>query len=267
MTNYPKIILKQGKEAAVRRFHPWLFSGAIHTVKGEVLDGDIVELYSASGEYLATGHYQKGSIAVKLFSFKQAEINRDFWNEKIIKAFALRSKLGYTASNFTSAYRLIYGEGDGLPGLIIDYYNGVCVVASSSMGMDKIKPDLVSILKEIYGDSLVSVYDKSIDPGRHASRVTRNDFLHGNTGRIEIMETGHRFMVDVEKGQKTGFFLDQHSNRMFAQFYGKDKKVLNAFCYSGAFSVYAMKGGATMVHSIDSSRQAIEWTEENIALN
>jgi 23S rRNA (cytosine1962-C5)-methyltransferase len=267
MTNYTKIILKHGKEAAVRRFHPWLFSGAIHRINGQVSDGDIVELFSGTDEYLATGHYQEGSIAVKIFSFVQSEINIDFWREKLFKAFELRSKLGLTGGTFTNAYRLVYGEGDGLPGLIIDYYNGVCVLASSSSGIDRIKPELAGILKEIYGEKLTAVYDKSIDSARHASRVTRNEFLYGNAGRIEIIETGHRFMVDIEKGQKTGFFLDQRSNRMFAQFYGKDKKVMNAFCYSGAFSVYALKGGAGMVHSIDSSRQAIEWTAENIALN
>jgi 23S rRNA (cytosine1962-C5)-methyltransferase len=141
------------------------------------------------------------------------------------------------------------------------------VTASSSAGMDKIKPEIVDILKEIFGDRLKAIYDKSVEPTRHESRVTRNEFLFGNTNPVIINETGHKFVVDIEKGQKTGFFLDQRSNRMFAQFYGKEKKVLNAFCYSGAFSVYALKGGATMVHSIDSSKQAMEWTNENIDLN
>ena len=267
MTSYPKIILKEGKESAIRRFHPWLFSGAINRIKGSVSDGDIVELYSSSEEYLATGHYQQGSITVKIFSFQQAEINYDFWKNKLDKAFALRSVPGLTQSALTNAYRLVFGEGDGLPGLIIDYYNGVCVIASSSAGMDKLKPELVEILKEIYGDRLTAIYDKSIEPTRNASRVTRNDYLFASGNPVMIRETGHSFVVDFEKGQKTGFFLDQRSNRMFAQFYGKEKKVLNAFCYSGAFSVYALKGGAKMVHSLDSSKQAMEWTDENIDLN
>jgi 23S rRNA (cytosine1962-C5)-methyltransferase len=267
MTKYPRIFLKPGKESAVRRFHPWLFSGAINRIDGSVSEGDIAELYSSSNEYLATGHYQEGSIAVKLFSFKQDEINYDFWKQKLTRAFELRTKLGLTESAFTTAYRLAYSEGDGMPGLIIDYYNGVCVIASSSSGMDKIKPELVEILKEIYGSGLKAVYDKSTESSRLASRVTRNEFLYGNMNPVLIHETGHKFIVDVEKGQKTGFFLDQRANGMFAQFYGKDKKVLNAFCYSGAFSVYALKGGAISVHSIDSSKQAMEWTNENIDLN
>jgi len=267
MASYPKVILKQGKESAIRRFHPWLFSGAIKRTEGSVSEGDIVELFSSSNEYLATGHYQEGSIAVKLFSFQQEEINYDFWRNKLKNAYELRTKLSLTESTFTNAYRLVFSEGDELPGLIIDYYNGVCVIASSSAGIDRIKPQLVDTLKEIYGEKLKAVYDKSIELTRHASRVTRNDFLYGNNNPVTITETGHKFLVDIERGQKTGFFLDQRSNRMFAQFYGKEKKVLNAFCYSGAFSVYALKGGAVIVHSVDSSRQAIEWTEENITLN
>jgi 23S rRNA (cytosine1962-C5)-methyltransferase len=267
MTRYPKIILKQGKESAIRRFHPWLFSGAIKSTEGSVSEGDIVELFSCSNEYLATGHFQEGSIAVKLFSFQQKDINFDFWKNKLENAYELRIKLGLTDSSFTNAYRLVFSEGDGLPGLIIDYYNGVCVIASNSAGMDNIKPQLVELLKEIYGERLKAVYDKSIEPTRHASHISRHEFLYGNSTPITITETGHKFLVDIEKGQKTGFFLDQRPNRMFAQFYGKEKKVLNAFCYSGAFSVYALKGGASIVHSVDSSGQAIEWTEENITLN
>ncbi len=267
MTRYPKIILRQGKESAIRRFHPWLFSGAIKRTEGSVSEGDIVELFSSSNEYLATGHFQGGSIAVKLFSFQQSEINSYFWRNKLENAYELRTQLGLSDSSYTNAYRLVYSEGDGLPGLIIDYYNGVCVMASSSAGMDNIKPQLVELLKEIYGERLKAVYDKSIEPTRHASCVTRHEFLYANTNPVIITETGHKFMVDIEKGQKTGFFLDQRGNRMFAQFYARDRKVLNAFCYSGAFSVYALKGGAAIVHSVDSSRQAIEWTEENIGLN
>ena len=267
MTRYPKIILKQGKESAIRRFHPWLFSGAIKRIEGSVSEGDIVELYSCSNEYLATGHYQEGSIAVKIFSFQQAEVSYNFWKSKIMAAFEVRKFLGLTGNNLTNAYRLVNSEGDSLSGLIIDYYNGDVVIQSNSMGMHNIVGDIVEILKELFEVQLKSVYDKSERMATTVGGGVLNKYLYGEPHQTHILEMGHHFLVDREKGQKTGFFLDQRGNRMFAQFYGKDKKVLNAFCYSGAFSVYALKGGAAIVHSVDSSRQAIEWTEENIGLN
>jgi 23S rRNA (cytosine1962-C5)-methyltransferase len=279
MKRYPKVVLKKGKEAALKRFHPWLFSGAIERTIGTCLPGDVVEVYSISHDYLATGHFQDGSIAVKLFAFEQQEIDYSYWQEKIARAFRLRSSLGLTSTSSTNAYRLVFTEGDELPGLIIDWYNGVAVIQTHSLGMHVIKPDLVNILKEIYGDELKAVYDKSAETtllsvspsgeegdGGRRSRI-EDGYLFGVPQKGLITETGHAFSVDWERGQKTGFFLDQRSNRMFAQFYAKDKSVLNAFCYSGAFSVYALKGGATRVHSVDSSKQAIEWTKENLALN
>ena len=309
MNQYPKIILKPEKEAAIKRFHPWLFSGAINRTEGNPVEGDIVEIFSSQKDYLATGHYLNGSIAVKIFSFIRSEITPEFWKSKIRKAFELRKKLGLVDSSTTNAYRLVFSEGDGLPGLFIDYYNGSAVIQTHTQGMHRIKPILVEALKDIYDEKLISVYDKSIEtmgnsqshtvtesqshivtesqshrvtelqaennssalilnePISHSINHTFSQFLFGSSGSVEIMEIGHRFIVDFVRGQKTGFFLDQRSNRMFAQFYAKDKKVLNAFCYSGAFSVYALKGGASMVHSIDSSKQAIQWANENIALN
>jgi 23S rRNA (cytosine1962-C5)-methyltransferase len=276
---YPRVVLKKDKEAALKRFHPWLFSGAIERTIGTCVPGDIVEIFSISHEYLATGHFQDGSIAVKLFAFQQQEIGYSFWKDKIEKAYRLRTTLGLTTSSSTNAYRLVFTEGDELPGLIIDWYNGVAVIQTHSLGMHLIKPDLVNILKEIYGEGLKAVYDKSAETTLALVPSSNQDGDRGQGNRVEdgylfglpqkglITETGHIFSVDWEKGQKTGFFLDQRSNRMFAQFYARDKKVLNAFCYSGAFSVYALKGGATHVHSIDSSKQAIEWTKENLALN
>jgi len=279
MVRYPKVILKKGKEASLKRFHPWLFSGAIERTIGSCAPGDIVEVYSISHEYLATGHYQEGSIAVKLFTFQQQEIGYPFWKEKIEKAYRLRTALGLTSSVSTTAYRLVFTEGDDLPGLIIDWYNGVAVIQTHTLGMHRIKPDLVNILKEVYGESLKAVYDKSSETtlltgsrsddtgeGPRGNRV-RDGYLLGDPQKGLITETGHTFAVDWERGQKTGFFLDQRGNRMFAQFYAKDRNVLNAFCYSGAFSVYALRGGAASVHSVDSSKQAIEWTKENLALN
>jgi 23S rRNA (cytosine1962-C5)-methyltransferase len=279
MKRYPRVVLKKDKEAALKRFHPWLFSGAIERTIGTCVPGDIVEVYSISHDYLATGHFQDGSIAVKLFTFQQQEIDYSFWKDKIERAYRLRTVLGLTSSSSTTAYRLVFTEGDELPGLIIDWYNGVAVIQTHSLGMHLINPDLVNILKEIYGEGLKAVYDKSAETTLLSIPPSKVEGDTGRSNRVEdgylfglpqtglITETGHTFSVDWERGQKTGFFLDQRSNRMFAQFYAKDKKVLNAFCYSGAFSVYALKGGATLVHSVDSSKQAIEWTKENLALN
>ncbi len=265
--NYPKLILKPGKEAAVRRFHPWLFSGAVASKEGAPEDGDVIEIWSADRQYLATGHFGKESICAKIFSFKQEEINYDFWKSKILKAYDFRQRLALTDNKLTNAYRLVFSEGDELPGLIIDYYNGVAVIQAQSAGMFSIRDQVSDALKEIYGSRLKAVYYKSPGSGSDTAGKSPDLFLYGTSENIEILETGHRFLVDFIHGQKTGFFLDQRANRMFAQFYAKDKKVLNAFSYSGAFSVYALKGGATMVHSADTSAQALELANENIKLN
>jgi len=267
MNKIPKIILKQGKEAAIKRFHPWVFSGAIADMRGDVREGEVVEVFSSKNEFLAAGHYTKSSIAIKLFTFHPVEINTAFWTDKIRQAYQLRGNLGLTSGSATNAYRLVFSEGDGLPGLIIDWYHGVAVIQTHSLGMHHLKPEFVKALHEIYGDRLKAIYDKSSETIPHPTSDIRDQYLYGTSHKGEILETGHRFLVDWEKGQKTGFFLDQKGSRMFAQFYAKNRKVLNAFCYSGAFSVYALKGNAGMVHSVDSSRQAIEWTQENIGLN
>jgi 23S rRNA (cytosine1962-C5)-methyltransferase len=284
MAAYHKIFLKQGKEAAVKRFHPWIFSGAIGKIPRIPAEGDIVDVFSSNGEYLATGHYLNGSIAVKIFSFRQRTADDTFWEDKITEAYNLRAAAGLTDNPLTTAYRLVFSEGDELPGLIIDWYNGTAVIQTHSMGMHRIKPVLVKILREIYGEKLEAIYDKSSETmkltaaqGRTgntsgqgspaAEPEIRDQYLFGNSGKGTILETGHSFRVDWEGGQKTGFFLDQRSNRMFAQFYAKGRKVLNAFCFTGAFSVYAMKGGAATVHSVDSSKTALQLLEENLALN
>ncbi|MCK9423585.1 MAG: class I SAM-dependent rRNA methyltransferase [Bacteroidales bacterium] len=277
------IFLKPGKEAAIKRFHPWIFSGAILRIEGNPNEGDIVTVFSSRKEFLAHGHFFTGSIAVKLFSFQEAVFNEEFWKIKLREAFSLRKKLGLTDTPLTNAYRLVFSEGDGLPGLIIDYYNGVAVIQTHSYGMHRLTPVFVEALREIYSDRLKAVYDKSsetLKPQHPRSVINhtvsniqdpassiQDKYLFGSPQTGEILETGHRFRVNWERGQKTGFFLDQRSNRMFAQFYAKGKKVLNLFCYSGAYSVYSLKGGAILVNSIDSSKQAIEWTEENIRIN
>lgn len=284
MANPIKIFLKPGKEAAVARFHPWIFSGAIEKTEGAPREGDIVEVRGARKEFLALGHYLPGSIAVKIFSFEPVDVNDDFWKAKLKKAYQFRAGLGLAAGSIANAYRLVFSEGDLLPGLIIDYYNGVAVIQSHSVGMHRLLPVFTEGLLDVYGEKLTAVYDKSSEtmeksklissPARpfttssvHQAPRSSDQFLSGSSGPVEILETGHRFMVDFIRGQKTGFFLDQRGNRMFAQFYAMGKTVLNAFCYSGSFSVYALKGGAVSVHSIDSSKQAIEWTDQNIKLN
>jgi 23S rRNA (cytosine1962-C5)-methyltransferase len=267
MSAFPKIFLKPGKEAAVRRNHPWVFSGAIDRTTGSPAEGDIVEVVSSRNEFLALGHFASGSIAIKIFEFAKSSIDETYWKTRLEQAFALRKKLMLTDNHLTNAYRLVFSEGDGLPGLMIDYYNGVAVIQTHTMGMHKLKTILSTALKDIYGKNLKAVYDKSSETMKSLPGDFTDGYLFGSSQSGEILEIGHKFRVDWEKGQKTGFFLDQRTNRMFAQYYGKDRKVLNAFCYSGAFSVYALKGGATMVHSVDSSKQAIEWTEESLALN
>jgi 23S rRNA (cytosine1962-C5)-methyltransferase len=279
--NYPKVILKPGKEAAVKRFHPWIFSGAILKKEGDPHEGDIVEIFSSKKEYLATGHFLRGNITVKIFSFRKTLIDGAFWTARLREAYETRGKLGLTDSPSNTAYRLVFSEGDLLPGLIIDFYNGTAVIQSQSPGMDRHKTEFTMALQEIYGNNLKAVFDKkteSYDNRSNAEKPRSSSFhppssiLHSPpsgdiSNPVTITETGYKFLVDIEKGQKTGFFLDQRSNRMFAQYYARGRTVLNAFCYSGAFSVYALKGGAKMVHSVDSSRQAIEWTKENLALN
>lgn len=275
MSDFPKIILKPGKEAVVKRNHPWIFSGAIDRTTGSPAEGDVVSVVSSRDEFLALGHFVPGSIRVKIFDFSKSEITGDYWAGRIREAYNLREKLMLTDNLSTNAYRLVFTEGDGLPGLVIDYYNGVAVIQTHTLGMYLLLPKFAEALGQIYGDGLKAVYNKSAetmkphggDAGREVSLPYPDQYLIGTSQTGEIMEIGHPFKVDWERGQKTGFFLDQRTNRMFAQFYGKGRKVLNAFCYSGAFSVYALKGGATMVHSVDSSRQAIEWTDENIRLN
>jgi len=277
MTRYPKIFLKPGKDAAVRRFHPWIFSGAIGRVEGSPADGDTVAIFSANGEPLATGHFSPGSIAVKIVDFKTADAGPEFWKAKLKSACKARERIGYLGGVAPHACRLVNSEGDMMPGIIIDWYNGVVVIQAHSRGMYNLLPVFTEALQEEFGDRLTAVYYKNPDsrPPVHSSAcppvhpLTRSPdkFLFGSSDPVEITETGHKFIVDFIHGQKTGFFLDQRGNRMFAQFYARGKKVLNAFCYSGAFSVYALKGGAGHVHSVDSSKQAIEWTDRHIALN
>ena len=235
----------------------------------ELKDGEVVEVVSNSNKYLATGHYQKGSIAVRILTFDRTEINAEFWRGKIQSAFDFRKMLGLTDNPSLNVFRLVNAEGDGMPGLIIDYYAGTAVMQTHSIGFHLIRKELVEILKEVLGGALIAVYDKSSEtiPERENLQVV-NEYLYKSAepGKL-VCENDCKFLVDWETGQKTGFFIDQRENRKLLSRYSKDKVVLNAFCYTGGFSVYALKAGAKEVHSLDSSKKAIELTEQNIALN
>jgi 23S rRNA (cytosine1962-C5)-methyltransferase len=268
MSGIPKIVLNSGKEQSPKRFHPWIFSGAIKKMEEKVEDGTVVEVFSSRGEYLGTGHYQQGSISVRIFSFKQEKIDENFWAGKIKAAYEYRKAVGLTDNSNTNAYRLVFAEGDGLPGLIIDYYNGTAVFQAHNIGMYHEKEHIVEALKKNYGEKLKAVYDKSSESigGKHSASV-KNGYLFGTDNEKEVLENGNKFKIDFEQGQKTGFFLDQRENRKLVGQYAAGKKMLDCFCYAGGFSVYALKAGAQEVTSVDSSKGAIQLTDNNIALN
>jgi 23S rRNA (cytosine1962-C5)-methyltransferase len=264
----PKVILSSGKDQSPRRFHPWIFSGAIKKIKGEVAEGMIVEVVSNHDEPLGIGHYSEGSIAVRIFSFEPININQDFWDKRIRKAYEFRKEAGLINNPETNTYRLIHAEGDGLPGLIIDVYDDTAVIQTHSTGMHLMKTELVNALKNVFGSQLKAIYDKSADTMPDIKGVEiSNQLLWGNPASEFVLEHGLKFKIDWEQGQKTGFFIDQRENRKLLQKYCTGKKVLNTFCYSGGFSVYALAADAQLVHSVDSSKKAILLTDENIALN
>lgn len=263
-----KIHLKNKKDTFVRRFHPWIFSGAIARKEGKAKDGSIAEVYSHQGDFLAMGHYHEGSIAVKIFSFEPIVPNADFWYKKLQAAFDMRQKLGLVELDL-SAFRLVHGEGDGLPGLIIDVYDNTVVLQAHTIGMHLARTLITEGLRRVLGDRIVAIYDKSKNslPKGYAQNM-ENGYLWGAAkGSTVIVENDCHFEVNWHTGQKTGFFLDQRDNRALLRKFAKDKRLLNAFCYSGGFSIYALQGGATEVHSVDSSAKAIELVDKNVALN
>jgi|WetSurMetagenome_2_1015567.scaffolds.fasta_scaffold00983_6 23S rRNA (cytosine1962-C5)-methyltransferase len=262
-----KIVLKSGKEVSLKRFHPWVFSGAIKKMYGNPSEGDLVDVYDNKDAFLATGHYAPSSITVRVLSFEQVTPDINFFREKIKRAIAYRKSIGIIDNPMINVYRLIHGEGDGLPGLIIDYYNGVAVIQMHSVGFYRIRKEIAQILVELLGDKLVAVYDKSEGTIPHMSETTgTNEFLYGTSGPVIVTENGYKFKIDWTTGQKTGFFIDQRENRKLLEKYTDGKSVLNMFGYTGGFSVYAMKN-ATLVHTVDSSFPAIELANENITLN
>jgi 23S rRNA (cytosine1962-C5)-methyltransferase len=265
---FEKITLKPGKEQSIQRFHPWIFSGAIQSVSGEITEGDVVEVFDNHGNFLAMGHSQIGSIAVRIFSFSKIVPDQAFWTKKIEQAIAVRKAAGLFNNTETNSYRMIYAEGDGMPGLIVDMYNGTAIMQIHTVGMYLIKEMLCDALQTALGPELKAVYNKSEGTMPFKAAIEpANGFLRGKTTDKTATENGLHFYVDFEKGQKTGFFLDQRENRALLEKYSKGKKVLNLFCYTGGFSFYALRGGASLVHSVDSSERAIKLTNQNVALN
>ena len=266
--NHCKLYLKPKKEESLLRFHPWVFSGAVASTEGKPAEGDVVEVYSAGRQLIAIGHYQIGSIVVRVLSFTPVEIDLSFWVERFNLAYALRCALGLTGSDNNNTYRLIHGEGDRLPGLIIDVYGKTAVVQAHSVGMHHARKDIAKALLEVL--DLHRVYYKSEGtlPFK-ADLGEENEYLYGGDNKEPYIaiENGIKFNIDWQKGQKTGFFIDQRDNRALLQQYAKGRAVLNMFCYTGGFSVYALRGEASVVHSVDSSAKAIALTNENVALN
>ena len=260
-----QIYLKRGKEESLLRFHPWIFSGAIHHTDDELKDGDTVRVVDANGTFIAIGHYQMGSIAVRVLTFEDVPIDKNFWRSKLSSAFQMRKALGLTGNKDGNTYRLVHGEGDNLPGLIIDIYGQTVVMQAHSIGMHLYRKEIANALVEVCEGLISNVYYKS--ETTLPFMELENGFLIGGTDENLCIENGLQFRVDWLRGQKTGFFVDQRENRLLLEKFAKGKLVLNMFCYTGGFSVYAMRGGAQLVHSVDSSSKAIELTRDNVQLN
>lgn len=265
---YKQIFLKRGKEESLKRFHPWIFSGAIHHMDEGIEEGETVRVITAAGEFIAVGHYQIGSIAVRVLSFEDIEINTDFWCERLQSALDVRIGVGIADSPTNNTYRLVHGEGDCLPGLVIDCYGSTAVMQAHSVGMHVCRNEICQALVQVMGDRIANVYYKSETTLPYKADLHQeNGFLVGGDASNVAMENGLKFHIDWLRGQKTGFFVDQRENRSLLEQYAKGKSVLNMFCYTGGFSVYAMRGDAKQVHSVDSSAKAIELTNDNVALN
>lgn len=262
---YTRIELHVGKDRSIRNRHPWVFSGAIKSKKDSINEGALVEVFDHDGNYLATGHFHHGTIMVRVISFEQRTINQEFWNGKIKSAANLRKLLHLPSNNQTNAYRLIHGEGDGLPGLVIDIYGDTAVIQAHSEGMRQ-SLDVISIALQNADLQLKHIYNKSSEFSERPEN-NPNGAIYGDAAQGIIHENGRNFLVNWQEGQKTGFFLDQRDNRQLLANYASGKSVLNTFCYSGGFSIYALTAGAKQVTSIDSSKKAIDWTIQNVELN
>ena len=265
---YKNIYLKHRKEESLKRFHPWVFSGAIHHMDENIAEGDTVRVITADGNCIAVGHYQLGTITVRVLSFDDIAIDDSFWQQRMQSALAMRESIGVANNPDNNTYRLILGEGDNLPGLVIDCYGTTAVMQAHSVGMHVCREQICKALVEVMGDRIKNVYYKSETTLPFKAELGQeNGFIYGHTDNNTAVENSLSFHVDWLKGQKTGFFVDQRENRSLLEHYAKGKSVLNMFCYTGGFSVYAMRGGANIVHSVDSSAKAIELTNHNVAMN
>lgn len=269
-----KVILKRGREESLLRFHPWVFSGAIAEIQGSPAEGDIVAVHASDGTLVAYGHYQIGSIAVRVLSFDDSALRTDYWQSMISRALQVRISAGLhgNASDDTNCYRLVHGEGDNLPGLIIDFYDGVCVMQAHSVGMFRARKQISLALQKVYGDQLKAVYDKSSGTAPYKAGLELIDgYMYRRADFKDdeqvVLENGHKFLVNWTEGQKTGFFLDQRENRASVGRLAKGRHVLNLFCYTGGFSIYALAAGAVHVDSVDSSKKAMMMVDRNVALN
>lgn len=262
------IFLRKGKSESLKRFHPWVFSGAIASSDGKLKEGDLVKVVSFENEFMGYGHYQIGSIAVRMLTFTEENIDSTFWETRLKEAFRLREKLQLVGRADNNIYRLVHGEGDRLPGLIVDIYDQTAVMQAHSVGMHNCRNEIADALLVASEGSIKNVYYKSETTLPYKADLHQeNGFLHGNDDGNIAVENGLKFHIDWLKGQKTGFFIDQRENRLLLEHYAKGRNVLNMFCYTGGFSVYAMRGGAKLVHSVDSSAKAIDLTRANVSLN
>ena len=265
---YKKIYLKKGKEESLKRFHPWVFSGAIQHQPENIDEGEVVRVMTAGGEFIAVGHFQIGSIAVRVLSFDDEEVNDNFWHGKLQSAFDMRRSIGIVDNPDNNTYRRVHGEGDNVPGLVIDIYGETAVMQAHSVGIHVERHRIASQLVIVMGDRVKNVYYKSETTLPFKAGLEQEDgFIIGGSKDNVALENGLKFHVDWLKGQKTGFFVDQRDNRSLLEHFSRGKKVLNMFCYTGGFSFYAMRGGAELVHSVDSSAKAIELTTKNVELN
>ncbi len=263
---YKSVILRRGKEESLQRFHPWVFSGAIARMDN-VDEGDLVTVYANDGKLIGNGHYQVGSIAVRMLCFDDNEINEEFFIERLTQAYALRKTLNLMRAD-NNSFRLVHGEGDFLPGLVVDIYGSTAVMQAHSPGMHFARNIIAQALTHLPGEIVKNVYYKSETTLPFKAQLDpQNDYIIGGYDTDVAMENGLKFHVDWLKGQKTGFFVDQRENRSLLERYAKGRKVLNMFCYTGGFSFYAMRGGAQLVHSVDSSAKAIKLTNDNVELN
>ena len=267
MTTYKQVRLRKGKDESLKRFHPWVFSGAIQSLDDGIEEGDVVQVVTFTGDFIAVGHYQQGSIAVRVLSFSDVLIDDEFWHSRLSSALKMRQAIGIADNPDNNTYRLVHGEGDNLPGLIIDVYDHTAVMQAHSIGMHRCRKEVAKALSEVMESRVANIYYKSETTLPFMTADDMNGFLIGGSDDNIATENGLKFRVDWLKGQKTGFFVDQRENRSLLEHYAKGKRVLNMFCYTGGFSFYAMRGGAELVHSVDSSAKAIELTKQNVELN